>query len=672
MPTSGSNRSWRDRVLREFTPELSRLTLVADPDGLLLDEGISAGIRQRGFDIIEFEDHVAFRYAYESTYRTAWDRGEATDLVVVLRSGLSDLASLPYDLLQAGRHLAFGLPGLFPNLTTSVVAALDSSEFDGLWAAQAQYSPGCLGENATKDFVLRHVFEVAPELITKPSDLLRVLLRRHYRQLRIPAVFDERLITLLRQAGRFGDWPIEVLVPDRGAFLRFLQERWPLFVERLSAGGGISEPRGEYPLEMPGPAILPFEHDDVRVYVDNLFSEGLLVPIEHAGANSLKDHWASAGLVISPSQDRARRFAGLRDAVVESLPGEGARHQEWLVFAQRWATLLAALCVADADMAREHTASTEDLRARVGAAFQSWALQRFAGLHNQPPCPPVMVHHVPRKLAHEREVGGGKVALVVVDGLALDQWLTIRSTLMGRDAAWRFHESPVFAWVPTLTSISRQAIFAGRAPLYFPASIQTTDKEPQLWTQFWADHGLAAANVGYLRGLGEVASLGAVKELVEKPGLKALGLVVDTVDRIMHGMELGARGMHGQIRQWVEEGFPWRLLALLLEAGFRVFLTSDHGNSEAVGCGRPSEGVLADVKGERVRVYPTPGLRDMTASRFPSAIAWPSTGLPSTIHALLAPPGRAFVGEGERVVAHGGVSIEEVIVPFVEIKRLDT
>jgi hypothetical protein len=31
--------SWRDHVLKEFTPKVARLTLVADPDGLLLEEG---------------------------------------------------------------------------------------------------------------------------------------------------------------------------------------------------------------------------------------------------------------------------------------------------------------------------------------------------------------------------------------------------------------------------------------------------------------------------------------------------------------------------------------------------------------------------------------------------------------------------------------------------------
>lgn len=659
--------SWREAILAQFIPDVCRLTLVADPDGLLLDEGISAGIRQRGFDIIEFEDHVAFRYAYESAYRGAWDRGEATDLVVVLRSALSDLTSLPYDLLQAGRCLAFSLPDLFPNLSTSVVAALDPADFDRLWSAQAQYTPGSLGENATKDFVLRHVFEVAPELITKPSDLLRVLLRRHYRQVRIPALLDDRLVSLLRHAGHFGGWPLDRIVPDRAAFFRFLQERWPAFVGRLAREGGASEPVGSYPFELPGPLALPFDHDDVRVYMDNLFAEGLLTPIERQSTPSLSGHWAMVGVVWDPRQDAIRRLASLIDAVRESVPPSDARHHDWLTFAPRWAQLLSAHLGAAPELGSAHEARIGELRGRIDSAFRTWIAERFAGLHNQPARPPVMVHHVPRALAQERDDTGSKVALVVVDGLALDQWVTLRAALADGGNACRFVDGAVFAWVPTLTSISRQAIFAGRAPLYFPSSILTTDKEPQLWAQFWADHGLGPAGVGYARSLGEHSSLEVVSNLVSRPGVKAAGLVIDKVDRIMHGMELGSRGMHGQVRQWVEEGFPAKLFSLLLGAGFRVFLTSDHGNVEATGCGRPSEGVLADVRGERARVYATPELRQITASRFPFAMSWPGAGLPVGVHALLAPTGSAFVPEGQRVVAHGGLSIEEVIVPFVEV-----
>lgn len=87
--------SWRDQILSEFTPQVARLTLVADPDGLLLEEGVLEGIRERGFELIPFEDHVAFRYAYESKFRSRWDRGEKTDLVVVLRSASQNLMPYP-------------------------------------------------------------------------------------------------------------------------------------------------------------------------------------------------------------------------------------------------------------------------------------------------------------------------------------------------------------------------------------------------------------------------------------------------------------------------------------------------------------------------------------------------------------------------------------------------
>ena len=49
---------WRDQILKEFTPKVSRLTIVADPDGLLLEEGILQGIHERGFELIPFEEAI--------------------------------------------------------------------------------------------------------------------------------------------------------------------------------------------------------------------------------------------------------------------------------------------------------------------------------------------------------------------------------------------------------------------------------------------------------------------------------------------------------------------------------------------------------------------------------------------------------------------------------------
>ncbi len=66
---------WRDSILKNFQTQISRLTLVADPDGLLTEERMLSAIKDRGFDLIPFDDPIAFRFAYESQYRSLWDQG---------------------------------------------------------------------------------------------------------------------------------------------------------------------------------------------------------------------------------------------------------------------------------------------------------------------------------------------------------------------------------------------------------------------------------------------------------------------------------------------------------------------------------------------------------------------------------------------------------------------
>ena len=665
--------SWHDQILKEFTPQVARLTLVADPDDLLLEEGVLEGIRERGFEMIPFEDHVAFRYAYESKFRSRWDRGEETDLVVVLRLPSSDLDALPYDLLQAGRKLSFNLGDLFPNLSYPVVAALDRADLDALFDAQLRHAPGQLGDNATKEFVLRHVFEIAPELIKEPKDLLRVLLRRHYRGRRIPAILDELFIQVLRQNGLFEDWPLEAIIPDAQAFFAFLQERWPVFLNSLAKpkDDAVQEYAVDYGFEFAGPTLLPFDHDDVRIYIDNLFLEGLLRPVPHEQSQALAKTWVAYGIKVSPVENRRRRMEGLLDSIEKTIPTAEARHGEWLHFAYRWAELVALELEPDTTLPEEYRERLEALRSRIDSALTGWVVKRYASLINLPPAPPVMLHHIPRLLA--RSLGDDrrtKIAFLLVDGLALDQWIALREVLGELDSKLRFRENAVFAWIPTLTSVSRQAAFAGKPPIYFPASIHTTDKEPGLWTQFWVDQGLTQHEVAYAKGLGD-GDLDEVSELLSRPRLRVVGLVIDKVDRIMHGMELGAAGMHNQVRQWARQGFMRDLLSLLQTQGFQVYLASDHGNIEARGVGRPAEGAVADLRGERVRVYSDPRLRAGIKERFPESLEWPSVGLPENYLALIAPNRAAFVRAGETLVGHGGISVEELLVPLVQIDRRD-
>ena len=659
--------SWRDAILNDVVPNVSKLTLVADPDCLLTEEKLAWELRRRGFDLIEFNDPVEFRYAYESKYRSIWDRGEHTDLVVILRLQDAELESLPYDLLQPGRKLSFNLGNLFPNLSYPVIEKLDRSLLDVLFEAQCKSPPDRIGDNATKDFILRHVFGIAAELIANEVSLLRALLRLHYGKLQIPLMLAERLIQVLESHDGFKTWPLSEIVPDDEAFFALLQERWPVFLSRLGGANQVREDSPEYGLKYPGPDHLPFDHQDIKVYIDNLFLEGKLTPVEATDIEVDAGSWVQSGIAMAGVDDEELRVSRLFDLVGKDLPTAEARYSDWIAFALKWAELSSLVHCGNST---EHQTRLREIGDALNTTFAGWLAEHYSSLINQPPTNPAMLHHVPRRLARDIEdSGSSRAALIVVDGLALDQWVTIRQLLQKQDANLVLRESATFAWIPTLTSVSRQSIFSGKPPLYFPSSINSTNSEEKLWKQFWEGHGLSRLDVAYQRGLGDGDASSVLDSAIHPGKTKVVGLVVDKVDKIMHGMQLGSAGMHNQIKQWCQSGFLAALVGQLLDYRYEVWLTADHGNIQCDGKGRPSEGVIAETRGKRVRVYPTPELRSQVAGAFPFAHEWQPVGLPADYFPLVASGRDAFANPGEAIVGHGGVAIEEVIVPLVEFGR---
>ena len=119
-------------------------------------------------------------------------------------------------------------------------------------------------------------------------------------------------------------------MPERDAFFSFLQERWPLFLDRLArnAGDGPRDASESFSPDLEGPADLPFDHDDVRVYIDNLFVEGMLSPVSHEAGATLRGTWAAVGIHFDSEADKSRRLKGLMKVVGASIPGPDARHHE--------------------------------------------------------------------------------------------------------------------------------------------------------------------------------------------------------------------------------------------------------------------------------------------------------------------------------------------------------
>ncbi len=375
--------SWRDSLLAAFVPRVSKLTLVADPDGLLTEEQLARALRDRGFDLIEFTDAVEFRYAYESRYRATWDQGESTDLVVILRLPDTELDSLPYDLLQAGRRLSFTLGEIFPHLSYPVIEQLDRSLLDLVFAAQAQAAPERLGDN---------VYGIAAELLATDVDLLRALLRLHYGHQRLPPTLPERLIQVLTAKPVFAAWPLEKIIPDADAFFAFLQERWPLFLAGLSAAGGVQDQNlgqeAGKDLHFSGPGSLPFDHQDIRVYIDNLFVEGKLAPVQVALDLRAGDAWLRSGIRLADGEDESTRIARLFDLIDQDPPSDPWSPGAWLAFATKWAELTALVHrQPPGPRAADPRSRLNAVGDAINARFGDWLARHFASLIKSAPGP---------------------------------------------------------------------------------------------------------------------------------------------------------------------------------------------------------------------------------------------------------------------------------------------
>ena len=183
---------WYQKILSEFATGIKPMTIVVDPDHLLAEEKITAKLNDMGFGIESFENSIDFRYIFETKYRPNLSNNSPELLITTL-----DLSQIPFDILAKARVLEISLNEIYPNLNWHVVSSLDDQYYDRLYEACQEHLSEKLGENSTKDFILRHVFEIAPELINRVEDLVVVLLKRHYRDIKIPEMFDEKFIASL-------------------------------------------------------------------------------------------------------------------------------------------------------------------------------------------------------------------------------------------------------------------------------------------------------------------------------------------------------------------------------------------------------------------------------------------------------------------------------------------
>lgn len=640
-----------DHVTAPFQREFAHLWVVSDPDEILLTPTVAPTLARRGFELVTYRDPLAFRYRYETEMRVA---AEDRAYIVHVRGDAG--TTVPWDVLNEARVHALSIPELFGALDANAVRAVGSERYDDLWqVTSSRPSMPMMGTVATKDFLAANLYRVVPDLLRRPTDLWEQAFDLFFRGSPLPRLIARHVA---ERACRPDGMSVEVaasILSDRATFIDRVQRDWDLFA-RASARG-----------EEPPADVIPFALPGIRVNLDSMVLDGTIAPAKVDLIPPSTPGWMLVGMVRD--DDAARALAAQRiDLLRQDTPKDGATHGDWLRFAERHAEIVDAARSLAADAAGSDP--MDEIAPAIDVALFDWLESGFDGLSfNSYATAPSIVHQVAPHMAHRRRGGERKQALIVVDGIALDQWLILERRLRANRPDVLVDTRSCFAWLPTLTGVSRQAIFTGDQPRAFAKTIGSTSPEPAAWRRFWVNEGLAENQVSYAKGLGHP---GSCDEVISGPiadGAEVIGLVVDTVDELLHGELFGKQALVSRIEHWLGLGEWDRLVSSLIDAGYRIYVTADHGNVDVVGMGRPSEGSAAEERGERARIYDSEALRQKSHATIAGSRILQLGGLPDTYKPLFAPHGRAFIPDRRRAVVHGGTSLEEVIVPFVRISR---
>ena len=379
---------------------------------------------------------------------------------------------------------------------------------------------------------------------------------------------------------------------------------------------------------------------------------------------------------ITPALDRRIQQFTESVAWLEQQPGE-LRWAQWQLIAWRWAQISLWRTTPDLQLPPDQRSRFQVLQTRLDAHFLAWMQSQYAPLATRALPIPHHLHHIPGWLAYQRQQHADqRSALIVMDGMSLADWLQIRAVWQARHRDWQLDEQLVLAQVPSITAISRQALISGQRPASFAETLQHNRYEAQHWAHFWQTHGLPAEASAYAH----LASTwdAAYPDVIVSRRVQTVCLVSSVIDEKVHSESQGAIGWQATLGVWLHandgqhQSVAWLegLIKHLFNLRYTVVVTSDHGHVEARGMGTPQEGVLVESRSKRARIYRNPAMARIVQLQFADTILWENDGiLPAATQVLIPHGRRAFAPVGDLVLSHGGLTMEEMVVPLITITQ---
>jgi len=302
---------------------------------------------------------------------------------------------------------------------------------------------------------------------------------------------------------------------------------------------------------------------------------------------------------------------------------------------------------------------------------------------------PIMSHTLFKEIIQPQINQGTPTLLVVVDNLRLDQWKALEPSIA--NLYKKTSEDLFCSILPTATQYARNAIFSGLMPL------DMQKLHPDLWLNDTDEGGKNMKEEEFftaqLKRLGlnlnwsyhKISSLKQGKRLVENfkthKNEDLTVLVYNFVDMLSHSKtemevikELAStdKSYRSLTQSWFKNSPLLEIIQQAARLGFKLIITTDHGT---INVKNPSK-VIGDKNTSLNLRYKTGRSltyedKEVLAAQDPKTIQLPSINMSSSFifaksDYFFAYPNNYnhYVSYYRNTYQHGGVSMQEMIIPF--------
>ena len=593
-------------------------SIVYDEDNLFEYEDIRQTIEEDGYIIINAESSLDVRLKYELTIK---NRDEKYLIVIP-----SNYQLLP-DLMQNIYYRHLNLKKIFPNLDSGVIKGLSYNALCMLYSIKLYEE---LGYEKTIKFLLENLYAVNLDTLksNKPKErllsaLIVVFLGKNHINLTIAEYLTKLAVPYFPE--------LSSSILNRGRLLLFLNEKWLKFINNNDT-------------------YIDFEELILSKSMAHLFVFELMKPLKIT-----QDRFESVskqlriGVFINEMEDNDRELSSLIEYCFEQQQIIEDSYEEWFSIIQ---------VLAKAKIKELQTGDTclksqfAEIETKLNERFQRFIDNTYSSLFSLSGIKkPVLVTRI---LDYIKAQPNSKKALVVIDGMNFWQGLMLRNVLSANGMT--VDTKTTMAFIPSITAWSRQAIFRGDRP----ALNEDNSQEELLFREYWKKNNYNPIGINFIKI--NLSKLYITPEIGTFTNI--LGIVCNDLDDVMHGIVLGNDQLKSSTEQWIKDNKVAELVNTLRSYGFKIFITSDHGNVQATGIKnlRINEKVGALSRSRRHLHFSN---KEMLSNFLEQN---PNLDIGIRDNSVYLKNDDAFITEGTKIVTHGGSHLWEILIPFMEIE----